>query len=1000
MRDLDDPDRFREREAGARSDLRALESEVARESVRQALFGQAMPRNVGRYRVERRCGRGAMGAVFEAHDPELDRRVALKLLERRSATPAALERLERQVLHEARAMARLHHPAVAAVYEVGRHGGWVFLAMEFVAGQSLRQWLRLERPSWRRIVDVFHEVGQGLVAAHDAGLAHGDFKPDNLRFDESGRLRILDFGLARSICAATPATAVHASSSSAALMLSTGIEGFGGTPVYAAPERIAGNPSDERSDQFAFFVSLYEAIHGRRPFTGATLEQLRRAIARGPRKPRGQVPGPKSLRQLVDRGLSEDPTRRFESMADAVAALGRIRSRRPRQWWLLGGLTLAAGAAGWALAHGNQEEVCPDPEELVAGLWGGSKAEVAEARPAGIGAAPPWPKLESELEGYVRQWAEAHAAVCRSGEMRQDPDRGARHLACLGQRRAGVERLLQRLARGEARSWATALEAVTELPDVHVCDGAELPGISPPEPGVQKDVDELRERLVVARVDADGGDLEKALQATRSLVARARALSYAPVLAEALMAEGKVLADLDHLEDASGKLRAAYGEALASGHAQVAADTAVALIYVDGYQRARADMGHHWAWVARHWMRAAGHDGHGSSLIANEAAVFFQEGRLEEADAGFREAIELEEASQRPDPFVLDGLRHNRGTVAVRRKDFVRAVGIHREVLEARRELYGDDHPKVAKGLSSLAAAERGLGRLEDAMAHELEALRRLERIHGPDSPALHLTLTGLAETQLDAGVPERSARTIERLLAILEQHLEPDHPNIDRALQQLAVADMKRCRYDDASARFERVLERLQARPDQEELLATIHHNLGELRLLQGRHAEAQTLAAKALATWEARDRELAASYPRTALGMASLAEGRYADAHAILQSELALRERLTGPRSLLTAEAAAGLGRALVGLGRLDEGIAGLRRALDIYAEGDAHGGEIAARMRAAEWLAEALLAGGQPSARPEAGRLLDEARRHWVACGDDRAAARVEPVLARLR
>lgn len=974
-------------------DVRAFETEVAREAVRQALFGQAMPRAVGRYRIERRCGRGAMGAVFEAHDPELERPVALKLLERRGAPADALERLERQVLHEARAMARLHHPAVAAVYEVGRHGTWVFLAMELMAGPSLREWLHGEQPSWRRIVGAFCDVGRGLAAAHDAGLAHGDFKPENLRFDDNGRLRILDFGLAGSISAAVPATAVRAGSSSAALLLSTGIEGFGGTPAYAAPERIDGAPADERSDQFSFFVALYESLYGRRPFTGTSLEQLRRSIARGPGKPGTAIPGPKSLRSAIERGLSEEPTRRFESMTEAVAALEHAAARRPLRWWLLGGVTLAAGVGGWSLAR-NHDEPCPDPDALFESVWDDKRLAISRARPSDLADAPPWSRLEPALDDYARGWADAVASVCRSDEMKNHPDRGARYLVCLQQRRAGFERLLQRLTRGEARTWASALEAVAELPGLDECDGVQLPGILPPPPELEPLVDELRESIVVARVDADGGDLDKALDTMRELVSRARTLGYAPVLAETLMAEGKLLADLDHLEDASDRLRSAHGEALAGGHVQVATDTAIALVYVDGYQRARHEIGHHWAWVARQFLREREQEP--SSLISNEAALFFEEGRLEEADDGFRKAIAAERSKVRSDPFVLDGLRHNRGAVAVRRGDYAAAVEIHTEVLEARRRIYGDHHAKVAKALSSLAGAERGLGRLEDAMAHELEALRRLERIHGLHSPALRLVLVGLAQIQIDAGQPERGAETLVRLLDILQRHLEPDHPWLADVTQQLAIAELSRCRYDQAERHFETVLASMSARTDQRDMLALVRHNLAELRLWQGRHAEVRELTEAAAAHWT-EERELEQSYPRTALGIAAVEQGAYEEGREILQRQLEVRERRTGPSSTLTAEASAGLGRALVGLGRGDEGIAALQRALAVYDSEDPYGRDRPARMRAAEWLAHALDATRGRTSAAESRRLLDEARRFWIACGDDRAAARVEARLA---
>ena len=978
--------------AAHRGDIRAFESEVARESVRRALFGRAMPRAVGRYRIERRCGRGAMGAVFEAHDPELERPVALKLLERRGASTDALERLERQVLHEARAMARLHHPAVAAVYEVGRHGSLVFLAMELMKGASLREWLHREQPAWRRIVAAFCEVGSGLAAAHDAGLAHGDFKPDNLRFDDTGRLRILDFGLARSISAAVPATAVRASSSSAALLLSTGIEGFGGTPAYAAPERLDGDAADERSDQFSFFVSLYESLYGRRPYGGVSLEELRRSIARGPSKPRPPIPGPKSLRAVIERGLAEDPARRFGTMTEAVAALEAIVARRPLRWWLVGGLTLTAGVGGWALARAD--EPCPDPGSLVASAWGDARSAVAMARPEGLADAPAWPKLERALDDYARGWAEAVASVCRSGEMKEHPERGARHLVCLQQRRAAFEHLLQRLRRGGERTWSSALEAVADLPRVDACDGAELPGVSPPPREIEREVDEIREAIIVARVDADGGDLEKALESIRELGTRAQSLGYAPLLAEVWTAEGKLLTDLDHLEEASERLRAAHGAALSSHHVQVAKQSAIALVYTDGYQRARHELGHHWAWVARQFLREG--EPEPSSLVANEAAVLFEEGRLQEADEGFKKAIALESAMPRPDPFVLDSLRHNRGTVAVRLLNFEAAVEIHGEVLESRRRIYGDDHPKVAKALSSLAGAERGLGRLEDAMAHDLEALRRLERIHGSQSPALRLSLLSLGQVQLASGQTDRAIDTFRRLITILEQQVEPTHPWIVSATQQLALAELQRCGYDEAARHFDTVLAGLSQRPDQPHLLAMARHNVAELHLWQGRYDEVRKLTLAAEEYWVEQGRELEQSYPRTARGIAAVEQGAYGEGFEILRRELEVRERLTGTGSTMTAEAAAGLGRALVGLGQVDEGIEALRRALEIYDREDPQGADRGARMRAAEWLAIGLETTHGRNA-PEVRALLDDARRFWVACGDDRAAARVE---ARLR
>lgn len=729
--------------------------------MRRALFGQAVPRVVGRYRVERRCGRGAMGSVFEAYDPELDRQVALKLLEGSHASSDALERLQRQVLHEARAMARLHHPAVVSVYEVGRHEPWVFIAMELVTGPSLRDWIVRARPDWRRLVEAFVHVGEGLAAAHDAGLAHGDFKPDNLRFDARGKLRILDFGLARSVRAAVGVAPGHSVEEPGSLLLSTGVEGFGGTPIYAAPERLDGAPADQRSDQFSFFVALHECLFGRRPFTGQSLEELARAIARGPERT-GVPRGPVALRSAIEQGLAERPENRHASMHQACIKLTAIARRRPARWLLGGGLLALTGAGGWWMADRGATSHCASSPRLAHELWNDDvKAEVSRARPSRDGAVR-WERLEPELDRYVEGWATVSRDACRQAEGGRDPLEAADALACSRRGKAAFERLLVRLRRGDGQTWQRGLQAVADLPALRACDeppeGANA--VAPPRAEQRADVDAIREGLAVARVDADAGDLESALASVRELHARAVEVDYGPVVAEALAVQGKFLADLGRVDEGSELLKAAHGRALAVGHLELAADTAVALVYVDGHQRADTDMGHHWAWVARQLLDG-GAIGGGlrSSLVSNEAAVYVEEGRYDEADRAFAEAIELERKEAQPDPITLDSLQHNRGAVAIRAGEFERALRIHRDVLEHRRTFYGEQHPQVARGLSSLAAAERGLGMRDEALEHDAQAVAKFEALYGPESSASTLALLGLGQSQSELGRFDEAAR-------------------------------------------------------------------------------------------------------------------------------------------------------------------------------------------------------------------------------------------------
>src|SRR6185503_5153712 len=212
---------------------------------------------VGRYVVLECIGSGSMGIVYTGQDPDLGRRVALKVLRSDSAGGSS-GGARRRMLREAQAMARLSHPNVVTIYDVGMHGDEVFLAMELIDGGTLREWLRRARRSWREIVAVFRRAAEGLAAAHAVGLVHRDFKPDNVLVGNDGRVCVTDFGLARPSAAASAERLAEPPPQGIDSMTRTGA--IVGTPAYMAPEQIEGGAADERSDLFAFCVAFYEAL--------------------------------------------------------------------------------------------------------------------------------------------------------------------------------------------------------------------------------------------------------------------------------------------------------------------------------------------------------------------------------------------------------------------------------------------------------------------------------------------------------------------------------------------------------------------------------------------------------------------------------------------------------------------------------------------------------------------------------------------------------------------
>ncbi|MCY1010476.1 protein kinase [Nannocystis pusilla] len=289
------------------------------------------PLRIGHFTVLHEIAKGGMGVVYAAHDEQLGRKVAIKLLR---AQGDLAGQADERMIREARAMARLSHPNVVQVHEVGAFEGKTFVAMEYIEGQTLRKWLKTGPHAWPDVLDVFRQAGQGLAAAHRAGVVHRDFKPENVVVSKDQRVKVLDFGLARWKAEEVQVEGEeveisldeHPSESDDGPCLTR--PGFLlGTPAYMSPEQFEGNPADTRSDQFGFCVALYEALYGRRPFPGSNFAKLARAITKeSPLPPPADVDVPKWVHAVVLRGLSRDPSQRFPSMDALLTGFGDFKA--------------------------------------------------------------------------------------------------------------------------------------------------------------------------------------------------------------------------------------------------------------------------------------------------------------------------------------------------------------------------------------------------------------------------------------------------------------------------------------------------------------------------------------------------------------------------------------------------------------------------------------------------------------------------------------------------
>ena len=317
---------------------------------------------IGRYVIARPLGRGGMGVVYGAVDPTLGRRVAIKLV--RLGDHGQPFRSTARLQREALALARLSHPNIVGIYDFGMTAGGTFVAMEFIPGCSLKAWLETPR-SVADIVEVFVQAGRGLVAAHEAGIVHRDFKPSNVMVTPEGTVKVLDFGLARGTPSEDPWLEGTADDSLLSRKL-TRADVILGTTGYMSPEQLLGRQVGPYSDQFSFCVALFEAIYGVRPFPGRNPIELARSYADGLRNtPKTPRKVPSRLHALIERGLSMEPAERYPSMQ----ALLNDLARGPRIRWrtvagflvVLSTACLSAAATMWFTQAPDQRAACVQP---------------------------------------------------------------------------------------------------------------------------------------------------------------------------------------------------------------------------------------------------------------------------------------------------------------------------------------------------------------------------------------------------------------------------------------------------------------------------------------------------------------------------------------------------------------------------------------------------------------------------------------------------------------
>ncbi|APR82860.1 Serine/threonine kinase PKN8 [Minicystis rosea] len=725
--------------AAARSTADASTPAVEVEPARAAPLRRGA--TIDRYVVLDVLGKGGMGVVYAAYDPELDRRIALKLL--RPDLGRARAEVRARLVREARAMALLSHPNVITVHDAGSFADEVFVAMELVTGGTLASHLAAKRRPVREILDLFARAGAGLAAAHAAGIVHRDFKPENVLIGDDGRVRVTDFGLARRVEDAEPPRAEGERADADGAY--TTIAGTRlGTPAYMAPEQHEGRAADARSDQFAFSVALYEALYGERPFAGATMMELARAARAGTvREAPSGARVPTWIRRVLLRGLRAAPDERFPSMSALLEALGRDPQRRLRRGALVGGALVALGIAFALLRTRTAPPAVPScrgVDVAMAAVWSADRKGAMERSFTATGkpyASDAYREATRALDAYASRWSAARIDACEATRVRGEQSEQMLDLrvACLDRRLGALDAVARLLGGADADVVERAAQTVSALPKLDGCATAALANpIAPPRgPEAAARLQEVEVRTAEAKALKMAGKYAEAMSSAARAVELSRAAGYAPSEAAALL----VLADLQQRDERNAEAEKTLYEALwaaEAGHSDaLVAEAWAELLFTVGYKEGRVEEAEK---IARHAEAAARRLGADDELdivrLNALGAIAMQRHQLDVAAGHFERAYAIASRIVPPDDIRLPVLLNAQAVVRAERGELEAALALSQRATASVERRLGPTHPDVAAGLDAVGQFSWALGRYDDALA----ALRRALAIRAAALPA------------------------------------------------------------------------------------------------------------------------------------------------------------------------------------------------------------------------------------------------------------------------
>ncbi|MEM6995687.1 MAG: serine/threonine-protein kinase, partial [Myxococcota bacterium] len=899
--------------------------------------------HLGRYTVLERIGAGGMGVVYGAFDPQLDRKVALKVMHPNVRGKTSGSGGRSRLLREAQAMAKLSHPNVITVHDVGTFGERVFVAMEFIEGTTVREWQRQQHRDWPEIVDAFVKAGRGLAAAHAAGLVHRDFKPDNVLVGRDGRVLVMDFGLARNAGAAEAPTRPEVGNlreQRDVVLTRTGA--LLGTPAYMAPEQHKGSKPDPYADQFSFCVALYEALYGERPFDGNSVTSLAMNVLDGQLRAAPKNSGvPSWLRDVVVRGLSTHPSDRWPSIDALLAELQRdpVDKRPP---WIAVGAALGVGGlitVAYLASRPPVDDRCAALASTADSVWDDDARATVSAALTDTGlshAEAVAQSVEARLAAWTQQWQGTYLDVChaniRPAPRGPDPQE-VPGLVCLEVAKVEVEALVADLGTADALAVMNAPAALEGIPTPADClDGGEL---TPSDLSPTSRQAELRADLARAHAALALGHADEALARADGLASGAQALDDPGLHAHALLVRAQSHRALGLLSDSEGELERAALLAARASLPRLEAQIWTALADLVGHVRDHRGQGLRLALAADAALSRADYPPRlVARLHAVRGRIAAAGGRYDEAADAFGSALALLDRVELGDGVEAALLAASLGLAEEGLGRFEAAMATHSRALQAHELLVGTQHALVGRSLGQLGSAMLGADYPRKADASFVRARWVLDvpvdaKPWPPVDPAtpdgaqvVSGTRRDLSQVEDRAGLLHRAREEFaeaeeshRRALTLLEKEVPADHRDLGYPLNNLGLVLSDQQRNREALTPLRRAVSIwTHALPRSHPDLAVAHLNVGNSLWALEQFVEARLEYERALDVWERSlppDHPLLA-YALTGIGRCALAGGDYTVAVERLEQAMAIRDNAQEDK-LNLAETALALAQAL---------------------------------------------------------------------------------------